>query len=143
MKNINLRLVCFVVFSFFSIQNVLSQFVEKSVIVYNQVPGKVQASFTDEFKDAKVFEWHKVGATTYDVVLKHQKTHYLVTYDWEGRKSGQYIKVKTGSLSKKQKESLKKKYEGLKIIAVYQYDKANNTFIVEGEVKGKLSQFKI
>lgn len=119
-----------------------SQFIQKSEITIDRLPNKVLKGFNAKYGDAKMGQWYKIGATTYEVIVKHEKQTKLITLDWEGVVHDELVKVKTGDLPKEKKVKLLKKYKDLKIKAVYQDLAHPNVFIVEGDNNGKIIQVK-
>jgi hypothetical protein len=118
-----------------------SQYVVKSQINEESVPGKVKNNFNAKFPDAKVINWYKIGATTYEAHIKNGKQTELVVFDWEGRVGEELIQVKSKEFPKDKKTALEEKYKDLKITHVFKV-KGTNNFVVEGENNGKIYQIK-
>ena len=83
-----------------------SQYVVKSQINEESVPGKVKSNFNTKFPDAKVLNWYKIGATTYEALIKNGKQTELVVFDWEGRVGEELIQVKGKEFEKKSPTSI-------------------------------------
>lgn len=118
-----------------------AQYVVKSEVQAETVPSKVKTNLNQKFPEAKVLNWYKIGATTYEVLVKNGKQTELVVFDWEGRVGEELILVKSKEFPKDQKDALTKKYKDLKITHVFKV-RGTNQFVVEGDNNGKVYQIK-
>jgi len=137
MKNLTLSLLFVLTISTIA----QAQYVVKSEIEESQVPGKVKNNFNEKFPDVKVLDWYKVGAATYEVLIKNGKQTELVVFDWEGRIGEELILVKSKEFPKAKKEAILKKYKDLKITHVFK-EKTTGEIVVEGDNNGKTYQIK-
>lgn len=142
MKNLILLQLNGILIFLFSSFLLSAQYVSKTEIEGPRVPTVVTKSFEKNYPDAKVGQWYKVGATTYEVYIKHEKSKKLIIFDWQGRVGEELVEVKKKTLTDTQKEKLFSKYKDLKIKSVFK-NPTNNKMVVEGENRGELVQITV
>lgn len=119
-----------------------AQFVVKSEVEVNQVPTKVNLTFQQKFSEAKIYNWYKVGATTYEVYIKNGKSKELVIFDWEGRVGEELIEVKLKEVPKEEILKINNKYKNLKIKRAFK-SKQSGKYVIEGDNEGKIYQIQL
>lgn len=125
-----MKLWFFTVLSFFAVNNISCQSVDKS-----GVPEEVQESFAERYPGEKDPDWRKDRNGNFESHFKRKGRHYRADYSPDGVWIETERSIKKDDLPKAVKNELKKNFDSYEIVEIEEVDHPSKGLFYDVELK--------